>query len=113
MNEEYKLEFNMNEKYEQVREALLALMCIEDEINLIFTSPGACYHQIIKCHIQDLVDDGVVLREYNHVKHLFDEIEYYKGQLYIWGASKGYFRFRTEKRFNKIMQMVDEQESKK
>jgi hypothetical protein len=81
----------MDEEYFKIREALIKLLCVGDEINIIYSfkdnNPGLRAFSIIKkCIVVKLNDRHIKVQStlYNSFIVEISEIEAYEGKLYIW-----------------------------
>jgi hypothetical protein len=90
----------MNKEYEQMRGALLALLCVGDKINLIHHYAEGS--DIIKpCYVLKIEPDSIVIENWGAWAEncYIKSIEQYKGELYIW-------KERQIKRKDKIRKMI-------
>jgi hypothetical protein len=96
----------MNEEYEQIREALIALLCVGDEMRFIHTGTLTTF-MITSQNVAEIHESCNSFRLVNGVVlHNFNEVEYYQGALYIWGADKTKLPYRSAKRFEKIVDII-------
>lgn len=79
----------MDEEYFQIREALIKLLCIGDEMNIIYARNDAgikSFSVIKKCIVMDINDRHIKVQStpYNTFLVEIINVEAYEGKLYIW-----------------------------
>jgi hypothetical protein len=89
----------MDEEYEKIREALIALMCVGDEIRYIYSFAGDC-HTIYRTVITRIDETELCVLDWG-VCGLY-RIEHYEGKLYIWERT---FQTRRSK-FYKMLEIL-------
>jgi hypothetical protein len=94
----------MTQEYEEIREALIALLCVGDKIMYIHC--GAFVK--VGYHIIKICEDGVILKELNQIKLLWREFEHYKGVLHAWDVSPLVCPYRTDKRINEMIRLLED-----
>jgi hypothetical protein len=71
----------MSEEYEQIREVLLALMCVGDKINYIYFCHGG-YYRIYKTIVNEIEKEAVRIDGWGMCA--LYAVEHYQGELYVW-----------------------------
>lgn len=109
----------MTSKYEEMREALIALLCVGDKIKRIhgipddYNSKTRSYNhhwEIRSSYVEEITDNDIKIRTSNTAdSNTLKYIEAYKGELYFWGNIDC---FPVPKRENKITQIMKIVESK-
>jgi hypothetical protein len=109
----------MTLEYKQMREALIALLCVGDKIPRIHKMPGK-YHRDTNTHdyyyhikystVVEITENDINLLTSKTI-HLgaLKWIEAYEGELYFWGEISA---FSPPRRDNKIKEMIKIIESK-
>jgi uncharacterized protein (UPF0261 family) len=88
----------MTQEYEAIREGLLALLCIGDQINYIHSGIGGFnrttgenepYHTILRYYVIDVIGPGIIkIGNYGSISTVLPTaIEMYNGELYVWHNS--------------------------
>jgi hypothetical protein len=91
----------MTDGYEEIREALIALLCIGDKIYYIHSWDN---HDIItKSYIIEIFPGGLAIQNRVTIRRTcyFSWMEHYEGKLYIWE------NFRIMRRELKIEAMIE------
>lgn len=98
----------MNKEYEQIRKALIALLCVGDTINWLRSDSLMKYHWVDPYTVSEISPHKilVVYGEW-HGSICRKEIEYYKGQLYIWDASDAFYPYRGKRRIKEIISRLE------
>jgi hypothetical protein len=93
----------MKREYEQMREALLSLLCVGDKLNWIRYDYLGKKHWIDQYTITGISEDVISFKEWYHGRVYKKEIECYEGQLYIWEARETDYPYRSNKRIKGII----------
>jgi hypothetical protein len=75
----------MSEEYEEIRKALIALLCVNDHVYHMFHRNG--YNIIRDSYILTIIPDrGIVIQNHATISQTcyFGSMEHYEGRLYIW-----------------------------
>jgi hypothetical protein len=96
----------MSREYEQIREALLSLLCVGDKLNWIRYDFIRKNHWLDLYTITGITDDKISFKEWYHGSVSKREIECYEGQLYIWDATETAYPYRSNKRIKGIISML-------
>jgi hypothetical protein len=96
----------MTEEYEQIREGLIAMMCVGDGIFTIHSGSNGWQHIIARHHVGEIYENSFRVKEYNNGIYTWREIEYYDGHLYVWNMKPSYYNYRTDKRIKKMIEVI-------
>jgi hypothetical protein len=102
----------VTQEYEQLREALLALLCVGDKINQICYDSIANY-AIMEQRISMILKNTVKLERYNWIMFKFNTIEQHEGELYIWSSDHGKFHYRSDQRLKKIIEIIESKQTRR
>jgi hypothetical protein len=105
----------MNEEYEQIREGLIALICVGSKIKVIVNTLSRRYQNIAVYTVIGFYNDEKLMMK--------DELDYkcglpikalevYKGELYSWEISGKYYYFRSLKRINKMIEIIESKDTR-
>jgi hypothetical protein len=84
----------MIDEKEEIRGALLAMMCVGDNIKYIYPCHGG-YYRIYKVRIMEVINTTIVVSDWGVCSK--DSIDCYEGELYIWETRYAYSDARTKK----------------
>jgi hypothetical protein len=93
----------MGEEYEQLREALIKLLCVGDSIFIIYFGTNT----FIRGHISELFEDKLKIREYPVLEFPFKMVEVYSGRLYVWDSSNTKYKFRSKERIERMHEVLE------
>jgi hypothetical protein len=88
-------------EYNLIREALMALMCVGDEINHLYYCHGG-YNTILRCRILEITDYKVVIEDWGSCN--LSSIEHYQGELYIWEEK---YYFNREAKVERMIELIE------
>jgi hypothetical protein len=92
----------MSEEYEAIREALIALLCVGDEINYICISDKG-HIEIAKDPVRKIREKYIFTKCWSFIP--FELIEHYNGELYAWERYSFYTREEKVREMIKIIEL--------
>lgn len=108
----------MTQEYEDLREGLLALLCVGDEINYLHSGMAGYnqathskepYHTLLRYRVTDVIsNDMIKIESFGYTSTVFpSSIEVYDGELYIW-SNAAYASFSTrEEKVAKMSKIIE------
>jgi hypothetical protein len=104
-----------SEEYEQIREGLIALICIGDKIKVIVNTLSRRYNNIAIYTVAGFYNDEKLMMK--------DELDYkcglpikalevHKGELYSWEINGKHYPYRSAKRINKMIEIIESKDTR-
>jgi hypothetical protein len=101
----------MNKEYETVRKALLALLCVGDEVRWLRSNSILTNYYISTHIISEINGEEIVFRDWSLYKIYKKHFECYKGQLYLWDTSDAFYPYRGKRRIQTMTEILAQYES--
>lgn len=105
----------MNEEYEQIREGLIGLICVGSKIKVIVSTLSRQYNNIAIYTITGFYNDEKLKVSdelgYDHGLSI-KTIEVHEGELYSWEISGKYYHYRSSKRINKMIEIIESKDTR-
>jgi hypothetical protein len=105
-----------------IREGLLALMCVGDLINVVYSTLGwdngnqaaKNYNVVRKCPIKTVKEESIEvwLSKQNTRWYRTNYIGAYKGSLYAWDLSHRYDGLTYDERMDQIIEIIKSEDTK-
>jgi hypothetical protein len=111
----------MTREYNEIRRALIALLCVGDKIPRIHKMPGK-YHADTNTHdiyyhikystVVEITKDNIKLRT-STTTHpdALKWIEAYEGELYFWGEINSFSKPRRENKLKKMIEIIESKDT--
>jgi hypothetical protein len=100
----------MDQEYEQIREGLLALMCVGDHVGLIVSTLSRQYNCLAVYTIEDVLDDKTIIVT-DQVGTSFGvkvkSLEVHNGMIYSWEVSPKHYPYRSIARIKKMIEILE------
>jgi hypothetical protein len=104
----------ITKEYEEIREALLSLLCVGDTINYIHSHRDGMdtqfkpYNTILKYRIVEVFEKAIRIENFGYISTVLrPTIEQYKGELYIWNNANSHAYTDREKRIEELIKVIE------
>jgi hypothetical protein len=96
----------MIKDYEEIRKVLIDLLCVGDKIYWIHSDIALKSHYVSNHCVKEIGKTILSFGEWTNYSIYKEELEAYKGQLFLWEKSEDTYPFRSIKRINKMLRIL-------
>jgi hypothetical protein len=110
----------MTKEYEQMREGLLALLCVGDTIKYIHShrdgmgSQFKPYNIILPYRVVEISENLIKMENFGYTSTVLRSlIECYEGELYLWNDANSHFYTNRENRIKELIKIIESEKIRK